>query len=185
MENSYADALLKLANSRDSDLMKAIPVEKLNWTSIDESLAHTAMKISESSRWMKEIIVYLTDQVLPSDKQEVQKLYRRATKKNGPGTESLETGVLLANYEERFHNYAKKCDRCQKFATIPKAPGLEPYSNHQSLAFCQVGDRLHRSPSQLEGVGSSLRSVVVDYFTKWCEAEPLAKITEENTWKFV
>ncbi|KAL2491528.1 reverse transcriptase [Abeliophyllum distichum] len=26
--------------------------------------------------------------------------------------------------------------------------------------------------------------VAVDYFTKWCEAEPLAKSTKENVWKF-
>ncbi|KAL2542822.1 Uncharacterized protein Adt_03800 [Abeliophyllum distichum] len=61
MENGYADTLSKLASSRDSDLMKAIPVEKLNRPSIDESLAPTAMTISESPRWMKEIITYLIE----------------------------------------------------------------------------------------------------------------------------
>ncbi|KAL2474318.1 RNA-directed DNA polymerase [Abeliophyllum distichum] len=30
VENGYADALSKLASSKDSDLMKAIPVEKLS-----------------------------------------------------------------------------------------------------------------------------------------------------------
>ncbi|KAL2532081.1 Ribonuclease H [Abeliophyllum distichum] len=48
VENGYADALSKLASSRDSDLMKPIPVEKLNRPSIDESFAPTAMTISES-----------------------------------------------------------------------------------------------------------------------------------------
>ncbi|KAL2466154.1 Uncharacterized protein Adt_42005 [Abeliophyllum distichum] len=132
MENGYAGALSKLANSRDSDLIKAIPVEKLNRPSIDESPAPTAMTISESPRWMKEIIAYLTDQVLPSDRQEAQKLCRRTAKRNGPGTESLEAVVL-----------AKKCDRCQKFATILKLPAQ---SFTPVTAFCQVGDRLHRSP---------------------------------------
>ncbi|KAL2526874.1 Uncharacterized protein Adt_11928 [Abeliophyllum distichum] len=60
--------------------MKAIPVEKLSRPSIDESLVPTAMTISESLRWMKEIIEYLNNQVLSSDKQEAQKLRRRATK---------------------------------------------------------------------------------------------------------
>ncbi|KAL2462142.1 protein nynrin-like [Abeliophyllum distichum] len=55
VENGYADALSKLASSRDSDLMKAIPVEKLSRPSIDESLAPTTMTISKSLRWMKEI----------------------------------------------------------------------------------------------------------------------------------
>ncbi|KAL2491549.1 Uncharacterized protein Adt_27177 [Abeliophyllum distichum] len=72
--------LSKLASSRDYDLMKAIPVEKLRWPSIDESLAPTAIRISESPRWMKEIIAYLNNQVLLSDKQEAKKLCKRATK---------------------------------------------------------------------------------------------------------
>ncbi|KAL2466604.1 Uncharacterized protein Adt_42455 [Abeliophyllum distichum] len=62
VENGYADALSKLASSKDSDLMKAIPVEKLSRPTIDESLLTTAMTISESPRWMKEIIAYLNDQ---------------------------------------------------------------------------------------------------------------------------
>ncbi|KAL2513249.1 Uncharacterized protein Adt_18849 [Abeliophyllum distichum] len=70
VENGYADALSKLESSKDSDLMKAILVEKLSRPSIDESLPTMAMTISESPRWIKEIIAYLNDQVLPSDKQE-------------------------------------------------------------------------------------------------------------------
>ncbi|KAL2512945.1 Uncharacterized protein Adt_18545 [Abeliophyllum distichum] len=79
VENSYTDALSKLA-SRDFDLMKAIPVEKQSRPSIDESLAPTAMTISESLRSRKEIIVYLNNQVLSSDRQKAQKLHRRVAK---------------------------------------------------------------------------------------------------------
>ncbi|KAL2486216.1 Uncharacterized protein Adt_30972 [Abeliophyllum distichum] len=78
--NGYADTLSKLASSRDSDLMKAIPVEKLSRPTIDEYLPTAAMTISESPRWMKEIIAYLSNQDLPNDKQETQKLRRRAAK---------------------------------------------------------------------------------------------------------
>ncbi|KAL2475410.1 Pol polyprotein [Abeliophyllum distichum] len=86
------------------------------------SLSHpTSMTIFESSRWMNEIIAYLNNQMLPSDKLEAQKLLQKG----------------------------------------------------------------REDPSQREGVGIKFTIVAVDYFTKWCEAEPLAKITEENTWKFV
>ncbi|KAL2491639.1 Uncharacterized protein Adt_27267 [Abeliophyllum distichum] len=68
VENGYVDVLSKLGSSRDSDLMKAIPIEKLSRLTIDESLPTTAMTISEFPRCMKEIITYLNDQVLPSDK---------------------------------------------------------------------------------------------------------------------
>ncbi|KAL2491805.1 RNA-directed DNA polymerase [Abeliophyllum distichum] len=48
VENGYADALSKLVSSKDSNLMKAIPVEKLSRPTIDESLPTTALTISES-----------------------------------------------------------------------------------------------------------------------------------------
>ncbi|KAL2492241.1 Integrase catalytic domain-containing protein [Abeliophyllum distichum] len=153
MENSYADALLKLASSRDSDLIKAIPVEKLNQPSIDESLAPTAMTISESPKWMKKIIAYLTNQVLSSDRQEAQKQCRRAAK-------------------------------CQKFATIPKLPAqnLTPITSPWPFTKWRI-DFIGPLPIGRSGVKFVV--VEVDYFTKWCKAELLAKIMEENTWKFL
>ncbi|KAL2475229.1 Integrase catalytic domain-containing protein [Abeliophyllum distichum] len=149
VENGYEDALSKLASSRDSDLMKAIPVEKLSRPTIDESLPTMAMKIFESPRWMKEIIAYLSNQVLPSDKQEAQKL----------------------------------CSR-KKFATIPKLPAqnLTPITSPWPFVKWEI-DFIGPLPTGRGGVKFAV--VAVDYFTKWCEAKPLAKITEENTWKFV
>ncbi|KAL2541934.1 Uncharacterized protein Adt_02912 [Abeliophyllum distichum] len=60
--------------------MKAIPVEKFSWLTIDEALPQNAMIINESSKWMKVIIACLTDQVLLDNRDEAQKLSRRATK---------------------------------------------------------------------------------------------------------
>ncbi|KAL2476056.1 DNA/RNA polymerase superfamily protein [Abeliophyllum distichum] len=50
IENGYADALFKLANSKDSDLMRAILFEKLNKPSIDEAVPLNVMVINESSK---------------------------------------------------------------------------------------------------------------------------------------
>ncbi|KAL2471535.1 Ribonuclease H [Abeliophyllum distichum] len=72
VENGYADVLSKLA-SYDFDLMKAIPVEKLSQLTIDEVLQHNAMIISEFSKWVKKIVTYLIDQVLPNNDDEVTK----------------------------------------------------------------------------------------------------------------
>lgn len=37
-----------------------------------------------------------------------------------------------------------------------------------------------------EGKGSATFTIIaIDYFTKWLEAEPLAKITKANTTKFI
>ncbi|KAL2525335.1 Ribonuclease H [Abeliophyllum distichum] len=106
--------------------MKAIPVEKLNWSSIDESLVLTAMTISESPRWMKEIIAYLTDQVLPSDRQEAQKLRRRATK--------FEEAVYVMKeiHEEICGNHSGGMALGTESL---EAEAQNPYPGHQSLAF--------------------------------------------------
>ncbi|KAL2487142.1 Ribonuclease H [Abeliophyllum distichum] len=77
-QNGYADALSKLASSRDSNLMRAILVKKLSRPSTDEILVPNTMMIFESHKWMKKITVYLTNQILPDDKQEARKLCRRA-----------------------------------------------------------------------------------------------------------
>ncbi|KAL2480177.1 reverse transcriptase [Abeliophyllum distichum] len=160
MENGYTDTLSKLASSRDSDLMKAIPVEKLNRPSIDESLAPTSMTISESPRWMKEIITYLTDQVLSSDRQEAQKLRRRAVK----------FGYYWPTKKKDSYNYVNKCDKCQKFATIPKLPAqnLTSVTNHWPFAKWGID---FIGPLLTGRGGVKFAVVAVDYFTMWCEAE--------------
>ncbi|KAL2461621.1 Ribonuclease H [Abeliophyllum distichum] len=124
VENDYADALSKLASSRDSELMKAIPVEKLSRSTIDESLSITAMTISESSRWIKEIIAYLSNQ---EDAVYVMKEIDKGICGNHSGGMALAQKALKQGYywptmKKDSHNYAKKCDRCQKFTTIPNLP---------------------------------------------------------------
>ncbi|KAL2526671.1 Retrovirus-related Pol polyprotein from transposon 17.6 [Abeliophyllum distichum] len=69
IENGYADALSKLASSKNFSLMRAIPVEKLSNPSIDEAASLNVMVINEFSKWVKEIVEYLTDQVSPEDKK--------------------------------------------------------------------------------------------------------------------
>ncbi|KAL2517169.1 Uncharacterized protein Adt_13416 [Abeliophyllum distichum] len=79
IEKGYVDALSKLASSKDSDLMRGIPVEKLSKPSIDEVASQNDMVINKSPKWMKEIIACLTDQASPKDKEEAKKLRRKAT----------------------------------------------------------------------------------------------------------
>ncbi|KAL2487305.1 Uncharacterized protein Adt_32061 [Abeliophyllum distichum] len=69
IENGYADDLSKLASSKDSDLMRAIPVEKLSKPSIDEAAPQNVMVINESPMWIKEIIAYLTNQASPKKRK--------------------------------------------------------------------------------------------------------------------
>ncbi|CAI9782263.1 unnamed protein product [Fraxinus pennsylvanica] len=54
----------------------------------------------------------------------------------------------------------------------------------QSLVICQMGGRPNTAYAKRKRLASYV-IVAIDYFTKWIEAEPLAKITEANTSKFI
>ncbi|CAL8117216.1 unnamed protein product [Prunus armeniaca] len=78
----------------------------------------------------------------------------------------------------------KKCDKCQRFSSIPHIPA-EPLSPIISpWPFAQWGlDFIGPMP---QGKGQvKYIIVVVDYFTKWVEAEPLATITAAKMEDFI
>ncbi|CAL8083102.1 unnamed protein product [Prunus armeniaca] len=78
----------------------------------------------------------------------------------------------------------KKCDKCQRFGSVPYVPA-EPLSPIVSpWPFAQWGlDLIGPMP---EGKGQVKYAVVViDYFTKWVEAKALATITTARIEDFV
>ena len=97
---------------------------------------------------------------------------------------ALKQGYYWPTMKKDSHNFAKRCDGCQKFATIPKLPvqNLNPVTSPWPFTKWRI-NFIGPLPTGRGGVKFTV--VTVDYFTKWCEAEPLAKIMEENTWKFV
>ena len=78
----------------------------------------------------------------------------------------------------------KKCKACQEHAKISHLPSEPLASVTSPWPFQQWGlDILGSLP-----IGRGQRKfviVVVDYFTKWAKAEPLAKITEQKVRNFV
>ena len=80
--------------------------------------------------------------------------------------------------------FAKKCDKCQHFTPISKAPLEELTTTTSSWPFVFWGiDLIGQLP---KGRGSvQYTMVVVDYFTKWVEAEALASITTAKIKEFV
>ncbi|XP_077229834.1 uncharacterized protein LOC143862648 [Tasmannia lanceolata] len=77
----------------------------------------------------------------------------------------------------------KKCEKCQKFSPavhqppVPMAPIISP------LPFAVWGMDI-LGPFPPASGGREFVVVAIDYFTKWVEAEPLAKITEQNVQNF-
>ena len=81
-------------------------------------------------------------------------------------------------------NYVKKCDKCQRFANIPRAAPNELTLMTSPWPFAVWGiDLIGSLPTGKGGVKYAI--VAVDYFTKWVEAEPLAAITSKKSLDFV
>ncbi|CAL9012379.1 unnamed protein product, partial [Prunus brigantina] len=110
--------------------------------------------IDHSPTWMDPILQFLQNQTLPADPAEA----RRA--------------------------FTQKCDKCQRFASIPQLPAEPLTAMVSPWPFAQWGlDLIGPMP---EGKGQVKYAVVaVDYFTKWAEAEALATITAARIETFV
>ena len=80
--------------------------------------------------------------------------------------------------------WARRCNKCQRFAEIPRQPPTPLSSIVVPRPFAKWGvdiiGKLPRAPRQYE-----YAIIAIDYFTKWVEAEPLARITEANTTNFI
>jgi len=77
-ENSNADALAKLATSKDAELLKLVPVEVLKVPSTKENPEVLALNSQPS--WKDPIIKYLLDGELPDDRQEAKRLRYQAAR---------------------------------------------------------------------------------------------------------
>jgi hypothetical protein len=81
-------------------------------------------------------------------------------------------------------DYARRCDKCQIYAKIPRAPPTELTQMVSPWPFAMWGIDLIGSLPIAKG-GAKYAIVAVDYFTKWAEAEPMATITTKKVINFV
>ena len=80
--------------------------------------------------------------------------------------------------------YSRKCDICQRLANVPHSPPSELIPMTTPWPFTVWGiDLIGQLPKCKGGVCYVV--VAVDYFTKWAEAAPLAKITAKKIREFV
>jgi hypothetical protein len=79
--------------------------------------------------------------------------------------------------------HVKKCDKCQKHGDMHIAPPSELKSLSSPWPFAWWGMDL-LGPFPVAAGQNKFLIVGVDYFTKWIEAEPLAKITAFNILRF-
>ncbi|GKE60403.1 reverse transcriptase domain-containing protein [Tanacetum coccineum] len=100
------------------------------------------------------------------------------------GGESHKAGILLPTMHRDARNVTQKCDSCQVHAPILRRPKTLMTSIMAPWPFYQWGmDILGPLPQ----ASRKLKFVIVaiDYFTKWIEAKPLARITGKDVKKFM
>ena len=108
---------------------------------------------------------------------------------NYSGARSLVHKVVRAGYywptiQADAKAYVKVCDQCQRFSNIPRQPSeyLTPMMASWPFAQWEL-DIL--GPFSTGTRQMKFLMVGIDYFIKWVETEPLAKITQQNVKNFV
>uniref|UniRef100_A0A2N9I792 Uncharacterized protein n=1 Tax=Fagus sylvatica TaxID=28930 RepID=A0A2N9I792_FAGSY len=108
---------------------------------------------------------------------------------NHSGARSLAHKLTRAGYywPSLLHDatqFVKACDKCQRFANVPRVPPEEFTPITSPWPFAQWGLDI-MGPFPVGTKQAKFLVVAIDYFTKWVEAEPLATISEKNVKSFV
>ncbi|XP_028102128.1 uncharacterized protein LOC114301364 [Camellia sinensis] len=196
-ENSKADEIAQLASADQSDFSHGIRIEYLTHSATSANPQEIQFLQNEPIPWAQDTIPFLTQRELPDDKQclspaQVTYVIRELHEGicgNHSGGRSLAHKILRIGYfwptfNQDANEFVLKCDKCQRFANIPHAPPTELITLSSLYHFAKWGiDIVGLLPT---GRGQTMFVVVViDYFTKWVEAKPLATITERNTTRFI
>ena len=81
-------------------------------------------------------------------------------------------------------NFAKKCDKCQRFSSIPRSHLEKLTSMTLPCPFIIWGiDLIDPMPTARPAFKYAV--VAVDYFTKWAETKPLAMISSKKVQEFI
>ncbi|GKA70160.1 reverse transcriptase domain-containing protein [Tanacetum coccineum] len=193
--NRKADALSKLAATTFSELSKQVLVEVLNERSTELKEINTVVE-EEGDTWMTPIIKCLEKDEWPEDPNERRKLRLKLPqymmedgvlfKKSSSvsGTKAMRQGYYWPTMHSDARHEIRKCDSCHIHSSVPRLPKTNMTSIMAPWPFYQWGmdivGPLPEAPGRVKFV-----LVVIDYFTKWIEAKPLAKISGKDVKKIV
>ncbi|KAL5542865.1 hypothetical protein UlMin_010575 [Ulmus minor] len=186
-ENTNADALARLATGLEERLLKTVPIEILEAPSINKPEQVGSVVVRPC--WMDPIISFLRDGTLPADKFEVRRLRFRSARyfldKGKLYKKGFSSPSLLCLDEDRGKFTLEEVHAgCQRFSAIPRQAPEDLTTVTSPWPFAKWGIDLI---GPLPTARGQLKYVVVaiDYYTKWVEAEALAKITEQNVTAFI
>ena len=97
---------------------------------------------------------------------------------------ALRQGYFWPTMVRDAQEFSKKCDKCQRFAPVPRQPPEELTTISSPWPFSKWGIDI-LGPLPLGKGQCKFVVVAIDYFTKWAEAEPLASITDVKVKDFI
>lgn len=98
---------------------------------------------------------------------------------HSPAQKSLKQEYYWPNMRNDAMNFTRKCKYYQKFVSIPRQPVQEVVTNNGPCPFT-IWDIDFAGPMHKGKFNMRFTIMVVDYFTKWVEVEPLVNITKAN-----
>ncbi|KAL5582068.1 hypothetical protein UlMin_014510 [Ulmus minor] len=96
----------------------------------------------------------------------------------------LRQGYYWPTIQTDSLDFVRKCDKCQRFSAIPRQAPEDLTRVTSPWPFAKWGiDLIGPLPTARGQFRYAV--VAIDYYTKWVEAEALAKITEQNVTAFI
>uniref|UniRef100_A0A2N9GJI0 RNA-directed DNA polymerase n=1 Tax=Fagus sylvatica TaxID=28930 RepID=A0A2N9GJI0_FAGSY len=193
--NGHADSLAGLASSVAPEFRRTIIVEVQDTPSIAKGGQAGVCQVEMGPSWMDPILGYLSNDILPADQKEAAKIRKTATRSTREyAVAILEGDRWLTGRSGRAIGgpICRKMRLNMSNAARSASYSPQPYtSRHHS--FNPISSPWPFAQWGLDLVGPLPRAtgnrqwliVATDYFTKWVEAEPLARITDSESRKFV
>ncbi|XP_057452459.1 uncharacterized protein LOC130744287 [Lotus japonicus] len=187
-QNQRADALAKLASTRKPGNNRSVIQETLVNPSIEGDLVASVVR---QETWMNPVIdiLFAPPKVSPPEKYEavVTEVHEGVCTSHIGGrslaSKVLRTGFYWTTIRKDCAEFVRKCERCQVFADLPRAPPEQLATISSPWPFAIWGvDLVGPFPTARSQMKFIL--VAVDYFIKWVEVEPLASITAAKTTSF-
>ncbi|GJT98730.1 reverse transcriptase domain-containing protein [Tanacetum coccineum] len=161
-----------MASTSFAHLSKQVLVEELKEKSVNESEVLAVVE-EEGDSWITPIHEYLTDETLPAERKKARAIKR--------AKDCEYTGPTM---HEDARALIRACQECQVHKPVPRNPQEKLNLITSPWPFYKWGiDIAGPFPEGPRKVKFLI--VVVDYFTKWIEAKPIATITGNQVKKFV
>ncbi|KAL2251820.1 UNVERIFIED_CONTAM: Gag-Pol polyprotein [Sesamum indicum] len=139
--------------------------------------------VSSKCPWIEEITAYLKDGTLPIDLAHARRIKFKAPRFALIGTQLYKRtveGPLLKCLDDS----QARCEKCQKYASQIHTPAVPVTPILVTCPFDQWGIDI-LGPFPLARAQKKFVIVVVEYFSKWVEAEAVSKITEREAINFI